>query len=164
MNRTGSTGRGALWAPWRMDYILGPKDGECFLCAAARATDDRAAHVVLRGAVCFGLLNRYPYNNGHLLVAPYRHVSGLDELTDAERLELMTLSDALVRRLREKIHPDGFNLGLNLGKVAGAGLESHLHLHIVPRWNGDTNFMPVLADTKVIPQALDDLWATLRQV
>ncbi len=161
MNEEKGAGMDALWAPWRMEYILGPKDNECFLCAAAHSTNDRARHVVRRGETCFGLLNRYPYNNGHLLVAPYRHVSGLDELTDAERLELMTLADALVRRLKETIHPDGFNLGLNLGKVAGAGLESHLHLHIVPRWNGDTNFMPILADTKVIPQALDDLWAQL---
>ncbi len=161
MNPEKGTAMNALWAPWRMEYILGPKDGECFLCAAARASDDRAHHVVRRGATCFGILNRYPYNNGHLMVAPYRHVSGLDQLTEAERGELLTLADVLIRKLKQTIHPDGFNLGINLGKVAGAGLEAHLHLHIVPRWNGDTNFMPVLADTKVIPQALDDLWARL---
>ena len=162
MNEKQGAGMNALWAPWRMEYILGPKDGECFLCAAARSTDDRACHVVRRGEGCFALLNRYPYNNGHLMVAPYRHVRGLAEMTPAERIELMELASGLVERLRETIRPEGFNLGLNLGKVAGAGLESHLHLHIVPRWNGDTNFMPVLADTKVIPQALDELWARLR--
>jgi len=162
MNEEQGAGMNALWAPWRMEYILGPKDGECFLCAAARSNDDRACRVVRRGEVCFALLNRYPYNNGHLMVAPYRHVRALAEMTPAERLELMELASDLVERLRATIRPEGFNLGLNLGKVAGAGLESHLHLHIVPRWNGDTNFMPVLADTKVIPQALDELWATLR--
>lgn len=162
MNREQGAGLDALWAPWRMEYILGPKDGDCFLCAAAAATDDRPHHVVRRGKACFGLLNRYPYNNGHLMVAPYRHVRGLDELNDTERLELMSLADELVRLLRDAIKPEGFNLGLNLGKVAGAGLESHLHLHIVPRWAGDTNFMPILADTKVVPQALDELWGRLR--
>jgi ATP adenylyltransferase len=165
MNRENGDGAGmnALWAPWRMEYILGPKDGECFLCAAASGGDDRAHRVVRRGAACFGLLNRYPYNNGHLLIAPYRHVRGLDELNDVERLELMNLADELVRALREAVRPDGFNLGLNLGKVAGAGLETHLHLHVVPRWNGDTNFMPIVAGTKVIPQALDELWERLRR-
>ncbi len=162
MNPECDAGRGAIWAPWRMDYIRGPKDGECFLCAAARSNDDRAGYVVRRGTACFGLLNRYPYNNGHLMVAPYRHIRGLAEMNETERLEMMGLASDLVERLRAVIRPEGFNLGLNLGKVAGAGLESHLHLHIVPRWSGDTNFMPVLADTKVIPQALDELWTALR--
>jgi len=159
---TDDTGRQTLWAPWRMEYIVGPKSEACFLCEAAQSHDHRAHWVIARGRTCFGLLNRYPYNNGHLMVAPCRHVSELSALTDDERLELMTLATELVQRLSRGIHPDGFNLGLNLGKVAGAGLESHLHLHIVPRWNGDTNFMPIIADTKVIPQALDDLWERLR--
>lgn len=153
-----------LWAPWRMDYIRAPgeRDG-CFLCRAlAEGADDREHHVVLRGPRCGALLNRYPYNNGHLLIAPNRHVAEPCDLDAAERLELMDLLDRAIALLRRAMRPDGFNAGLNLGRVAGAGLESHLHLHLVPRWNGDTNFMPVTAATKVIPQALDDLWAELR--
>lgn len=162
MSETHPVGTRVLWAPWRMEYIKGPKPAGCFLCEAAAAPDERAHWVVARGEACVALLNRYPYNNGHLMIAPKRHVGDLDGLTDAERLELWSLSALLVRRLRERLGAEGFNLGLNLGRVAGAGLESHLHLHVVPRWNGDTNFMPVLADTKVIPQALDDVWARLR--
>jgi ATP adenylyltransferase len=109
----------------------------------------------------FVLLNRYPYNNGHLLVAPVRHVAGLEDLTPDERLSLMNATEESVRALRACIRPQGFNIGINLGQIAGAGLESHLHLHIVPRWSGDTNFMPVVGSVKVIPQALDDLWARL---
>ncbi len=147
-----------------MDYIRAPGDRDgCFLCRAlASGADDRTHHVVLRGKRCGALLNRYPYNNGHLLIAPVRHIAELRDLDAAERLELMDLLDRAIELLRCAMRPDGFNAGLNLGRVAGAGLESHLHLHLVPRWNGDTNFMPVTAATKVIPQALDDLWAELR--
>lgn len=148
-----------LWAPWRMEYILQPKPDGCFLCEVFSADPSRdAEHLVLhRGAACAVVMNRYPYNNGHLLVAPYRHVAGVGDLNRAERLEMMDLLAAAVRVLTRTIHPDGFNIGFNLGKVAGAGLEAHLHQHIVPRWNGDTNFMPVLAEVKVIPQALEAL-------
>jgi ATP adenylyltransferase len=152
-----------LWAPWRMDYIQGPKQDGCFLCEILRAGgDDRANLVLKRGRACAVVMNRYPYNNGHLMVAPYRHVAALADLTPEERVEMMDLLAASVAALAAAMSPDGFNAGINLGRVAGAGLETHLHQHLVPRWNGDTNFMPVIAETKVIPQALDDLWTALR--
>lgn len=152
-----------LWAPWRIEYIKEAPKGGCFLCDILRAGgDDRANLVLKRGTACAVVMNRYPYNNGHLMVAPYRHVARLADLTPEERLETMDLLDLSVAALTSAIRPEGFNVGINLGRVAGAGLETHLHTHIVPRWNGDTNFMPVIGDTKVIPQALDDLWVTLR--
>ena len=157
----GGSGMEALWAPWRLEYIVGPKTGDCFLCGAAVSGEDRAHRVLCRRGPVFLLLNRYPYNNGHLLVSPVRHVAGLEELTQDERLGLMNLTEEAIRAVRTCIQPQGFNLGVNLGQVAGAGLESHLHLHIVPRWSGDTNFMPVVGAVKVIPQALDDLWLRL---
>jgi ATP adenylyltransferase len=148
-----------LWAPWRIEYITEPKDGECIFCIAASAGegDDPgpAGRPVDRGGKCFTLLNRYPYAPGHVMVAPYRHLSGLEDLDDAELLELMQLARRAITALRKVMSPDGFNVGLNLGKVAGAGIADHLHLHLVPRWEGDTNFMPLLADTHVIPQALE---------
>jgi ATP adenylyltransferase len=150
-----------LWAPWRIEYVTSAKGGECVFCAAAAAEDDAAAHVVDRGAVCFTLLNAYPYASGHVMVVPYRHVAGLDGLTDPELLELWRLSRRAIAGLSDVMHPHGFNVGLNLGTVAGAGLADHLHLHVVPRWNGDTNFMPVLSGTRVISQALDATRALL---
>jgi ATP adenylyltransferase len=154
-----------LWAPWRIGYVSqADKENECFLCAAAQSDDDKQSMVVLRGRSCFCVLNRWPYNNGHLIVAPLAHKADLTELTDAELLEQMQM----LRRCRENLaaaaKPHGFNIGLNLGKAAGAGLAGHLHWHIVPRWEGDTNFMPVLADAKVIAQSLESLWELLRQV
>ena len=151
-----------LWAPWRMEYIRQPKTGGCFLCANFRSSEDRANLVLHRGETCGLVMNRYPYNNGHLMVAPYRHIASMHEMTDAERLEMMRLSDRGIAALRSVVRPDGFNLGINLGRVAGAGLETHLHLHIVPRWSGDTNFMPVVGHTKIVPQALEDLGDQLR--
>ena len=143
-----------LWAPWRIEYITRPKDGECVFCAAAAGSDAREL-VVERGARCFTLLNSFPYASGHVMVAPYRHVAGLDDLGDAELLCLMRLARRAMQGLREVMSPEGFNAGLNLGSVAGAGVTDHVHMHVVPRWQGDTNFMPVLADTHVLPQALD---------
>ena len=153
----------ALWAPWRMEYIAGPRVSGCFLCAMLRRGGDREGLVVFRGRRCAVLMNRYPYNNGHLMVAPRRHVPDLRAMTRAERAEAMDLVGRGIEALRAAVHPDGFNVGLNLGKAAGAGLEGHVHFHIVPRWNGDTNFMPVVADVKVIPQALAELCAVLRR-
>jgi ATP adenylyltransferase len=148
-----------LWAPWRIEYITGPRDGSCIFCEAVApeaAKERPPSELPLeRGRYCFTLLNAYPYAPGHVMVAPSRHVGELDQLDDDELLELMQLARRSVRALREVMTPDGFNTGLNLGTVAGAGIAAHLHLHVVPRWNGDTNFMPVLADTPVIPQALD---------
>jgi len=138
-----------LWAPWRVEYIQGEKSDRCIFC------DPDPDHVIERGEHCFTILNTYPYAPGHVMVAPYRHVGELGELSEAELLELMQLARRTVDAQRAAMNPDGFNLGLNLGKVAGAGIADHLHLHVVPRWDGDNNFMPVLGDTRVISQSLD---------
>ena len=150
-----------MYAPWRIDYIKQPKDTACFLCEAAAAQDDRSHLVAYRGEECLVVLNRYPYNNGHLLIAPFRHVASLSDLRPAEQKAMMAVAAVMVEALDKIMKPEGFNVGFNLGLAAGAGLEDHLHLHVVPRWGGDTNFMAVLADTRVIPQALDALWADL---
>jgi ATP adenylyltransferase len=139
-----------LWAPWRIEYIQGSKGEECIFC------DPDAAHLIERGELCVTILNAYPYAPGHVMVAPIRHVGELEELDDAELLELMQSANRAIAALRAAMNPDGLNVGLNLGKVAGAGIADHLHLHVVPRWEGDTNFMPVLGDTRVIPQALEE--------
>jgi ATP adenylyltransferase len=144
-----------LWAPWRIEYITGPKDGECIFCAAAAARNDDPAHQPIdRTEHCLTILNAFPYAPGHVMVAPVRHIGALEDLTDAEMLETMQLARRSITAIRRAMTPDGFNVGYNLGKVAGAGIADHLHLHVVPRWSGDTNFMPVLADTDVMPQAL----------
>ena len=155
-----------LWAPWRMTYIDGIEDdgshGGCFLCAARDAEDDRRALVFLRRPLAFAVLNRFPYNNGHALIVPAAHKGRLADLSDDEMLEIMGLARDVMAVYRQVLRPDGFNLGMNFGRTAGAGLPEHLHLHVVPRWNGDTNFMPVLGDTKIIPQSLEDLYDRLR--
>lgn len=169
----------SLWAPWRLAYVQagdrsGPAeaprldylpgaDPACFLCQAAADPDDRGRWVVCRPPGTIVVLNRYPYNNGHLLVAPARHVGRLQDLADAEQAELSRGVTQMVVALEQALRPHGFNVGLNLGRAAGAGLPGHLHWHIVPRWSGDTNFMPVLADLNVIPQSLDALWELLRR-
>ncbi|HEX8066685.1 MAG TPA: HIT domain-containing protein [Thermoleophilaceae bacterium] len=150
-----------LWAPWRLDYIKGPKPDECIFCAQPASGDDRASHIVHRGEHCFAILNAFPYNNGHLMVSPYAHVPSIEALDQPALLELMTMSQTALAALREAYAPEGFNLGINQGKIAGAGVEHHVHLHVVPRWGADTNFMPVIADTRVLPQSLDDSWEQL---
>lgn len=152
-----------LWAPWRNAFLSQPRllRRRCIFCDAHRSADNRRHRVVARGVLAFALLNRYPYNNGHLMVVPSRHVGELDALRPEEWADILVLMRTLIRRLRETLHPDGLNVGLNLGRVAGAGIPGHLHVHLVPRWNGDTNFMPVLGRTKVISQSLDDLHALL---
>ena len=154
-----------LWAPWRLAYVAAakpPQAGDsCFICQGLARDDDRSSLIVLRTPLSVVLLNRFPYNNGHLLVAPLAHKGRLDELDAAELLDLQETLRRMIGVLDQAMTPDGYNVGLNLGKVAGAGLPGHLHWHIVPRWNGDTNFMPVLADVKVIPQALDALYDLL---
>jgi ATP adenylyltransferase len=155
------TGR-PLWAPWRIEYITGPKDDECIFCeASAREDGPPAKRPLDRGEHCFTMLNAYPYAPGHVMVAPLRHVGALDELRDEELLELMQLARRAIAAMREAMSPQGFNAGLNLGEVAGAGIADHLHLHIVPRWGGDTNFMPLLADTHVIAQGLEQSFRAL---
>lgn len=151
-----------LWAPWREALFTRPKPRGCIFCAAKRSSADRRNHVVARGRAAFAILNRYPYNNGHLMIAPYRHIGRFDALSDAEWLEMLHLSRTLLTRLAERLRPHGFNVGMNLGKVAGAGIPGHLHLHVVPRWNGDTNFMPLLGHAKVLSSSLDALYDVLR--
>jgi ATP adenylyltransferase len=154
-----------LWAPWRLAYIANPKPGgaveRCFICDGLAASDDRQNLIVLRTPRSVVVLNRFPYNNGHLLIAPRAHKGHLHELDAAETLETQETLRRMVGVLDERMHPDGYNIGLNLGRVAGAGLPGHLHWHLVPRWLGDTNFMPVLGDVKVIAQSLDALYDLL---
>ncbi|MEI8376060.1 MAG: HIT domain-containing protein [Planctomycetota bacterium] len=163
-----------LWAPWRLEYISGNQekkpapatllpggDPDCFLCQAAAGSDDHDRLVVQHGHYSLTVLNRYPYNNGHLLVAPKHHVARLDQLEAVEQYNLMRTIVQMTGLLEHTIQAEGFNVGLNLGQVAGAGLPGHLHWHIVPRWHGDTNFMPTLAGIRVIPQSLEALWEIL---
>lgn len=154
-------------APWRMRYIdaaskpNAPEQSGCFLCAYVGQDCDEENLVVARGVYSYVLMNRYPYSTGHLMVTPYRHTSDLADLRPEEFGEMFSFSQTAVRVLKQIMNADGFNLGMNLGKVAGAGLDSHLHLHIVPRWSGDTNFMSVTAETKVLPQALSETYKRL---
>ncbi len=154
-----------LHAPWRIEYILAPKPraDQSVFTRIAQSSDDVAHHVLARERTCYAVLNTYPYNGGHLMVVPYKQTASLDGLTEQELLDLLLLTRRCLDALKRTMHPDGFNLGMNLGRVAGAGVEDHLHIHIVPRWNGDTNFMPVLANTSVVPEALQDVAARLRQ-
>lgn len=150
-----------LWAPWRLAYVASAKpvpSEDCFLCRGLSESEDRANLLAARTSLSQIVLNRYPYNNGHLLIAPKAHKPTLEELTQEEMLDLQEAIRLSLRVLSETMHPEGFNVGLNLGKAAGAGLPGHLHWHVVPRWNGDTNFMPVLADVRVIVQSLEALY------
>ena len=155
-----------LHAPWRIEYILASKpeaeEGSLFT-RIAQSDDDEGNLVVARDRTCFALLNRYPYNGGHLMVVPYKETQGMEGLTRDELADLMELARRCQAALSEVMNPDGFNIGINQGKVAGAGIVEHLHLHIVPRWNGDTNFMPVIADTSVVPEALIETATKLRE-
>ncbi len=154
----------SLHAPWRIEYILAPKPSlsESLFTRIAQANDDEANYVIARDRTCFALLNTYPYNGGHLMVVPYKQVQDLNGLTEEEMADLLKLTRRCQNALTRVMKPDGFNIGINLGKSAGAGIAEHLHIHIVPRWCGDTNFMPVLANTTVVPQALRELAAQLR--
>jgi ATP adenylyltransferase len=153
-----------LHAPWRIEYILAPKPAsdDSLFTRIAQSSDDVANYVIARDRTCFALLNRYPYTGGHLMIVPYKQTPDLNGLTVEEMTDLMTLARRCQNALTSVMKPDGFNLGINLGKCAGAGIDGHLHIHIVPRWNGDTNFMPILATTTVVPQALSELAAGLR--
>jgi ATP adenylyltransferase len=156
-----------LWAPWRLSYVATAKapaaTDPCFLCAGLAGNADRDNLIVMRTPLSAVVLNRFPYNNGHLLIAPRRHTGGLGDLAPDELLDLMVTMQRLLRPLDELMHPDGYNVGLNLGAAAGAGLPGHLHWHIVPRWHGDTNFMPVLGNVKVIVQSLEALYDFLTE-
>jgi ATP adenylyltransferase len=150
-----------IWAPWRIEYIRSERPAGCMLCEKPKESRDVENHILYRGKSNFIMLNAYPYNPGHLLIAPYRHIGNLEELTDGERNEHYQLVSRGIVVLKEVLKPAGFNIGANLGRVAGAGIESHFHSHIVPRWQGDDNFMPVLGDIRVIPQALADTYGIL---
>jgi ATP adenylyltransferase len=151
-----------LWAPWRLSYIKGDKTDECIFCTKPEADDDAGNYIVHRGETCFVILNAFPYTNGHLMVAPFNHRAGVEELDAATLAEMMLLVQRGVRALAEAYRPEGYNIGVNQGKVAGAGVEGHVHMHVVPRWGGDTNFMPVLGDTRVMPQSLEDSYDAVK--
>ena len=151
-----------LWAPWRMEYIRAAKSSDCFICQIIKETSDAENLILLRGEYTLLLMNRYPYNSGHLLVAPYRHIATFQELTLDEQQEISSFTQLALHALQSLMNPDGFNMGINQGAAAGAGLEDHLHQHIIPRWNGDTNFMPVVGQTRVIPQLLEEQYQQLK--
>ncbi len=151
-----------LWAPWRIEYIQRATEGGCILCQKPRENKDEANLILYRGQHNFIILNAFPYNPGHLMVAPYRHIANFEDLGNEEVMELFDIIKKGLGLLKEVMKPTGFNIGLNVGKVAGAGIAEHLHTHIVPRWHGDTNFMPVLADTKVVSEALSATYQKLR--
>lgn len=160
-NQRGRLSLQRLWAPWRAEYIQGHKPTGCVLCLKASGTDDKANYVLFRGRLCFCLLNLYPYNPGHIMVAPYRHLGRVQDLTPEESIEMFELMQKSVEALERAMAPHGQNIGMNLGKVAGAGIADHIHMHVVPRWSGDTNFMPVSAVTKVISEALETTYERL---
>ncbi|MGH2346845.1 MAG: HIT family protein [Chloroflexota bacterium] len=150
-----------LWAPWRIDYIKGSKPVGCIFCACLNVEDDEENLVVHRGSRCFVILNRYPYTNGHLMVVPFIHEPTIETLDMETLVELMGLTRLSLAVLRNAMHPGGFNIGINQGEAAGAGVADHVHLHVVPRWAGDTNFMPVLSETRVMPQSLESVYQLL---
>lgn len=152
-----------LWTPWRMPYILGEEERVegCLFCHVVQQNEDRKTYLLYRGERCYVMLNRYPYNNGHLLVVPYAHVSSLEALTPETAARFMVQVQRSLRILRDAYRPDGFNMGINEGEAAGAGIEEHVHFHIVPRWSGDSNYMGVVGDTRVIPELLEETFEQL---
>jgi ATP adenylyltransferase len=150
-----------LWAPWRLQYIQGPAAEDCIFCIGADRTEDQERLVVARGESCYVMMNRYPYSNGHLLVSPYRHLADPADLEAPEIQELHRLMILSQDILRGVCSAEGFNVGWNFGQAAGAGIAAHIHMHIVPRWSGDSNFMPILADTRVIPQHIEKTYSLL---
>jgi ATP adenylyltransferase len=154
-----------IWAPWRLEYVKGAsKDAEegCIFCVKPQEGEDAQNLIVHRGERAFVILNKFPYTNGHLMVAPYEHLARLQDLPAETLAEMMTLAQRAMDRLEGVYEPHGYNVGMNQGRVAGAGVEHHIHLHVVPRWGGDTNFMPVIADTRVMPQSLEDSYEALK--
>ena len=153
-----------IWAPDRMRYVKHADDNEeCIFCTKPAAGDDEAALIAHRGEHCFAMLNLYPYTNGHVMVAPFEHCARLQDLTGETMAEMMDLVQRAMRAIEACYTPKGFNVGINQGRAAGAGVEHHIHMHVVPRWDGDTNFMPVIADAKVMPQSLEDSYAILKE-
>ena len=157
-----------IWAPWRMKYVSGAAakevpEGMCVLCLKWQEREDTENLILHRGETCYIIMNLFPYSNGHLMVLPFRHTADVSGLSEAERLELFALTQKGIEALTRALRPDGFNVGMNLGRVAGAGIADHLHIHIVPRWNGDTNFMSVLGEARVISEGLLDSYRKLKQ-
>ena len=152
-----------IWAPWRLRYVKdAKKSDECVFCTKPTLGDDREALIVHRGERCFVILNLYPYTSGHLMVMPFEHIGRLQDFEPAVTAEMMGLAQQAMRRMEAVYSPEGFNVGLNQGRAAGAGVEGHIHLHVVPRWAGDNNYMPVLADTRVMPQSLEESYDVLK--
>ncbi len=151
-----------IFAPWRIRYILGPKEEGCIFCEYPKENRDKENLLLYRGDNNFVIMNRYPYNPGHLMIAPYRHVGDVTDLASDELLDMMEQVRICEEIIREVMQPDGFNIGINVGSVAGAGMEDHLHAHIVPRWDGDTSFMPILGDVNVVPEALQETYDKLK--
>ncbi|MBU0633829.1 MAG: HIT domain-containing protein [Candidatus Omnitrophica bacterium] len=151
-----------LWAPWRIKYITAKKNKRCIFCQKPKEDKDRKNYLIRRKKYAYSMLNIFPYNNGHILVAPYRHIADLEKLTQKELNDMLSLTIESTRKLKSKLKAQGFNVGMNIGKCGGAGFDRHLHIHIVPRWEADTNFMPVLAGTKIISQSLDELYRILK--
>ena len=151
-----------LWAPWRIKYITGDKEEGCIFCKKPKEGNDKDNLILYTGETSFIIMNRYPYSNGHLMTVPYKHTNNFSDLTQEERLELMNLTVKCIDIL-QVIEPEGFNIGMNLGKTGGAGIDDHLHFHIVPRWSGDNNFMPVIGDIRVMPEYLEDTYETLKE-
>ncbi|MFH1868303.1 MAG: HIT domain-containing protein [Candidatus Omnitrophota bacterium] len=151
-----------IWAPWRSKFIYSRKRKGCVFCMARDAKNDKISYVLKRTKYSFSVLNIYPYNNGHIMISPKRHKATLGELKKPELTDMIMLLNEMTLLLEKKLNPHGFNIGMNAGKAAGAGYPGHLHIHIVPRWNGDTNFMPVLSDTKIISESLDSLYERLK--
>jgi len=149
-----------LWAPWRIEYIAGEKEEGCIFCDKPNEGRDKENLILYKGDTGFIIMNRYPYSNGHLMAVPYKHTNDMSELNEDERLELMNLTTKCIEIL-DIMNPDGFNVGMNLGTAGGAGINDHLHFHVVPRWNGDTNFMPLIGDVKIMPEYLEDTYKTL---
>lgn len=151
-----------LWAPWRIEYVLQEKPEECIFCTkSSPEVDDKEELVLARGEHSFVIMNLYPYNNGHVMISPYQHTPEVGAIDDDTHLEMVHFQKRWIDVLRAAVNPQGFNIGANLGKVAGAGVEDHYHMHIVPRWGGDTNFMPVLGHTKVLVEGLEETWERL---
>ncbi len=152
-----------LWTPWRSTYIKEKRpEGHCVFCAAAASDDEEETLLIYRGQLCFVLLNRYPYTTGHLMIAPYQHASRIGQTTEETTREMMQLARRAERVLEDMYHPDGLNMGLNLGEAAGAGIEQHIHLHVLPRWKGDANFMTTVGHARIMPETLDDTYAKVR--
>ena len=152
-----------IWTPWRYEYVNSVDDREgCIFCDKSKAENDRENLVVFRGERCFAILNLFPYTTGHIMIAPYEHADTIEKLDPETLTEMMVVAQRSVSAIRDAFGPEGFNLGINISRVAGAGIEDHLHLHLVPRWAGDNNFMAVIAETRVLPRTLDDVWLALK--